>query len=145
MDAVQAWAKTNNIPDGMLMIGRGGAFGGPRGEGMGKGFGMMRDPKAALDQAVKDGKITQAQEDLIIAKQAEVKAFRDGLKDKTEADRQAAMKTEMQSIKDWATANNIPEQYVIFAGRGRGMGDGGMMHRGKGGWAMPSGQDTESD
>jgi uncharacterized membrane protein YwzB len=145
MDAVQAWAKTNNIPDGMLMIGRGGAFGGPRGEGMGKGAGMMGNPRAKLDQAVKDGKITQAQEDLIIAKQAEVKAFRDGLKDKTGADRQAAMKTETQSIKDWATANNIPEQYVIFAGRGRGMGDGGMMHKGKGGWATPSGQDTESN
>ena len=151
MDAVQAWAKTNNIPDGMLTIGRGGAFGSPRGEGMGKGFGMMGDSNTVLDQAVKDGKITQTQKDLIVAKHAEIKAYMDSLKDKTQADRQAAIKTETQSVKDWAKANNIPEQFAMPFGQGRGrakldgMGKGGLMHGGRGAWAAPVGQDTESD
>lgn len=110
------WAKDNNLPTQYLMsFGRGGVRG-----GMGMG---MHDPKAMLDQAVKDGKLTQAQEDLIIAKQAEVKTFTDTLKDKNQADRQTAMQTEMTAVKAWATTNNIPEQYILPFG-------GGMMHGG---------------
>jgi len=90
--------------------------------------------KTMLDQAVKDGKITQAQEDLIIAKHKEVQTFMSTLTGKTEAERQAAIKTETDSIQAWAKTNSIPEQYVMMFGRGegprgRGMTGGGGMHR----------------
>ena len=78
---------------------------------------------ASLTQAVKDGKLTQAQADLITTKQTEIKTFMDGLKDKSKADRQTAITTEIASVKAWAQANNIPEQYVAPFG-------GGGMHRG---------------
>jgi hypothetical protein len=86
--------------------------------------------KDYLDQAVKDGKITQAQEDLIIAKQAEVRTFMDSLKDKSETDRRAAMKTEMDSLKQWAKDNSIPEQYVHPMGGPGGHGPRGGMKDG---------------
>ena len=79
---------------------------------------------ATLDQAVKDGKITQAQEDLIKAKLGEVKTFMDSLNGKTPAERQAAMKTEMDAIKQWVAANNIPSQLLRIGGPG--MGGAGM-------------------
>ena len=87
-----------------------------------------------LAQAVKDAKLTQAQADLIAAKAKEVHTFMDSLKDKTVAERQTAMKTEMDSLKQWATENNIPQQFLMFAGpyRFEGHGHGrfgfGMMH-----------------
>lgn len=60
------------------------------------------EEKSRLDQAVKDGKITQEQEDKIIAKLKEMKANReankDDLKDKTEAERKAAMEAKRQSL-----------------------------------------------
>jgi polyhydroxyalkanoate synthesis regulator phasin len=79
--------------------------------------------KTRLDQAVKDGKITADQEAKIIAKNTEVEAFMATLKDKTPADRKAAMKTELDSLKQWATDNNIPQQFLrpALGGRGRGM------------------------
>ena len=81
-----------------------------------------------LAQAVKDGKLTQAQADLITAKQKEIQTFQTSLQGKSPADRQTAMKTESDSLKAWATANNIPQQYVMpFRGgmmRGGGMGRG---------------------
>ena len=65
-----------------------------------------------LTKAVTEGKLTQAQADLIKAKQVEVKAFMDTLKTKTPAERMTAMKTEMESVKQWATTNNIPLNYL---------------------------------
>ena len=100
--------------------------------------------KARLDQAVKDGKLTQSQEDQIIAKQQEVQTFMASLQGKNPQDRQSAIKTEMDSLKSWAQSNNIPSQYLMpFGGRmggmhgmhgwGRGMMGGGW----KGGFGMP--------
>lgn len=83
------------------------------------------EQKTKLDQAVKDGKITQAQEDLIITKQAEMQTFMESLKDKTPAEREAAMKTQKDALKTWATQNNIPEQYIMGFGPG-GRGKHGM-------------------
>lgn len=78
------------------------------------------NPKAMLDKAVADGTITQAQEDLIIAKQADVRTFMDSLKGKSAADRQSAMKTETEALKTWAQSNNIPERFIMpFGGRMR--------------------------
>jgi hypothetical protein len=79
-----------------------------------------------LTKAVTDGKLTQAQVNLITAKQVEMKAFMDSLKSKTEAERKTAMKTQMDSLKKWANDNKIPAQFLM-GGRGHmgGMGKKG--------------------
>ncbi len=97
-----------------------------------------------LAKAVKDNKLTQAQADLITAKQAEVQAFEASLQGKSVADRQSAMKTEIDSLKAWATANKIPQQYLMYGRiglRGPGMFVGKMMH---GGWGMGRGMMNEA-
>ncbi len=84
--------------------------------------------KNVLDQDVKNGKITQTQEDAIIAKQKEVQTFMDSLKDKSQTDRESAMKTETTSLQQWAKDNSIDEHYVMLGrgGRGPGMGQPGQ-------------------
>lgn len=67
-----------------------------------------------LNQLVSDGKLTSAQKDLIVAKQAEVKTFMDSLKGKSESDRRSAMKTERDNLKSWAQQHNIPTQDLRF-------------------------------
>ncbi len=95
--------------------------------------------KTELDQAVTSGKLTQAQENLIIAKQAEIKSFHDSLKGKTREECEAAMKTEMASVAQWAKDNNIPTQYLMMGGPGggprggHGGPDGAQDQRGFGG------------
>lgn len=78
--------------------------------------------RPSLAQAVKDGKLTQAQADMITAKQAEMKTFLASLQGKTPVERQTALKTNMDSLKQWAKDNGIPEQYLR-------PGRGGMMPR----------------
>lgn len=87
--------------------------------------------KTRLDQAVKDGKLTQAQEDAILAKQKEVQDFMATLKGKSVADRQAAIKTEAAALKQWATDNKIPQQYFSGLGNGLMMKGRGMMKTGQ--------------
>jgi hypothetical protein len=83
---------------------------------------MREAMKTRLDQAVKDGKLTQAQEDALLAKLAEQKTFFESLKDKSPEDRKAAMETQRQAMADWLKANNIPASF--------GMGFDGPMHGG---------------
>jgi tetrahydromethanopterin S-methyltransferase subunit B len=118
-DTLKTWATQNNIPEQYIM-----GFGpGGRGKhGMPK-FGGERNPSLFLDQAVKNGKITQAQADLIIAKHAELKTTLESLKDKTPEERQAAMEAQRENLKKWATDNNLSEQFTMFFG-GHGMGGG---------------------
>lgn len=81
-----------------------------------------------INQAVTDGKLTQDQADKIIAKKAEFEAQRTNLEGKTEEDRQAAMiirKKQMDSLKQWATDNGIPQEYIPFLGFGIGGRHGG--------------------
>lgn len=68
--------------------------------------------KDHLDQAVKDGKLTQDQENKIIAKLQELKTYFDSLKDKTPEERHEAMKAKHDELLQWAKDNKIPEQYV---------------------------------
>jgi len=87
--------------------------------------------KIRLDADVTAGKITAAQETLIITKQAEEQTFMASLKGDSNTTRQAAIKTEETALKTWATTNNIPEQYVHLMGspgghRGPGGPDGGI-------------------
>ncbi len=80
--------------------------------------------KARLDQAVKDGKITQDQEDKIIAKQAELKtqmqAERDALKSKTEAERKAFKDQKRTELEQWAKDNKIPTKFLHPGGQHMG-------------------------
>lgn len=96
-----------------------------------------------LNTAVSNGKITQAQADLIKSKQAEVKSFMDSLKGKTQADRKSAIESEMTSLKQWATANDIPAEFAMFGpmgGRGHGSpGKGGFGPRGANASSTPAG------
>jgi len=80
-----------------------------------------------LTQAVTDKKLTQAQADLINAKRAELQSFEQSLNGKTPAEKQAALKTEMASLKQWSTDNNIPQGFLMtFGGRRMGRGFGHM-------------------
>jgi hypothetical protein len=90
------------------------------------------DEKAQLDQAVKDGKLTQAQEDLIVAKQTEMKTFIDSLSGKTPTERKTAMDTKRVELDKWAADNNIPQQYLRMGGHGHGMGGRGGKMGGRG-------------
>lgn len=88
--------------------------------------------KDKLDQAVKDGKMTQAQADQIVAKLKELKDFRTSLKDKTPQERHEALKDKRDELRQWAKDNNIPLRYLMPLGgphpdRGHdGPGDGPM-------------------
>lgn len=88
---------------------------------------MEKNRPDRLAQAVTDGKLTQAQADLIKAKMEEMRTAMEGRKDMiknmTQAEREAAIKTQMETLKQWATDNNIPKEYVMFLGKpGKGQG-----------------------
>lgn len=90
------------------------------------------EEKAAehLAKAVTDGKLTQAQADAITANMASQKTFFESLKDMTQEERQAALKTNAETQKAWAESNDIPKEFAPGHGsRGRGPG---KMHRGQG-------------
>ncbi len=61
---------------------------------MGGGI-MMPDPKARLDEAVKNGKLTQAQEDEILARLAAIRT------------KQQEIMALEKSLKEWMTANSL--------------------------------------
>lgn len=92
---------------------------------------MMADHQQVMadriSAAVTAGTITQAQADAITAKLQEMKGFFDTLKDKTPEERRAAMKTQMDDLKTWATTNNIPAD-LLPLGHGGHMGMRGGMH-----------------
>jgi hypothetical protein len=75
-----------------------------------------------LNQAVAEKKLTQEQADKILAKTNEIHSFRATLDSKTPAERQAAMKKQMDSLKQWAKDNNIPQEYLMFGMVGKGIG-----------------------
>lgn len=75
-----------------------------------------------LNQAVKDGKITSAQKDQILAKMQEMKTYADSIKDKSADDKRTLMKSKMDELKQWAQDNNL-SQYLPMAG---GQGHHGM-------------------
>ena len=91
-------------------------------------FGMR------LSQAVTAGKLTQAQADLITAKAAELKATmetnRRALQTASKEQISARLDAEGAALKAWATANNIPEEFVRFAGGGKGFGGHGVFKNG---------------
>lgn len=99
-----------------------------------------------INQAVTNGKLTQEQADKILAKKAELETQTESLQKMTQEERQTAMKEQMDSLKQWATDNNIPQQYLMFGGFGRGMGGHGRQDgRGPGFGGPPPDQNTSND
>jgi len=80
-----------------------------------------------LDQYVKDGKITEAQKQLIITKHKEIvnqmQTTIATLQDKTPEERRAAFQQQRTDLESWATKNGIDSQYIFG---GFGMKHGGM-------------------
>jgi hypothetical protein len=91
---------------------------------------MQKAMETRLSEAVTAGKLTQAQADLIKAKMTEMKT-------QMEADRTAnqsltpeQMKTKMEAqrtaLESWATANNIPLEYLKITMKFKGPGGMGV-------------------
>lgn len=94
-----------------------------------------------INQAVTDGKLTQDQAAKILAKKAELEAQKTSLEGKTKEERRTAMTTmkeQMDSLKQWATDNNIPQEYLPFLGFGMGRGHGGPGGPGGPGFGRPA-------
>lgn len=73
-----------------------------------------------LTKLVSDGKLTEAQKQLILAKLKEFQATRQSLVGKTPAERKAQIETERKSLEDFAKQNNIDIKYLRggFGGKG---------------------------
>lgn len=82
-----------------------------------------------LDQDIKDGKITQAQKQLIISKRQELQNNRPDFKNLTSDQKKAAVKQQKTDLENWAKQNNIDIKYLI----GRNMRSGRGMRMG---WGM---------
>jgi len=85
-----------------------------------------------INQAVTDGKLTQTQANAILAKMTELQTQKEELENKTPEERRTIMKERMDTLKQWMTDNNIPQQYCPFMGFGMGKGMGGFEGRGHG-------------
>jgi hypothetical protein len=74
-----------------------------------------------LNQLVKEGKFTEAQKNLILAKHKEMQANRqskmEAMKNMTPEQRKAEMEAQKKSLEDWAKQNNIDSKY-LFGGLG---------------------------
>lgn len=86
--------------------------------------------KADVAKLVTDGKITQAQADLINAKREELhkqrEANKESFKSMNETDRKAAMDKQKAELESWAKTNGIDTQYLRYVmGGGRGHGGPG--------------------
>jgi hypothetical protein len=85
--------------------------------------------KDDIAKLVTDGKITQAQADLINAKREEMQkqheANKASMQSMTDTERKAAMDKEKTDLEAWAKQNNIDSQYLRYVfGGGHGHGPG---------------------
>ena len=92
--------------------------------------GMQADFEAQLSQNVTDGKITEAQKQLILKKRQEMEADRqsnkDVFKDLSRDERKAKMNEKKADLDAWATENGIDSMYLMpRGGGGHGMGGRG--------------------
>jgi len=92
---------------------------------------MQANAKAKIDADVASGKITSAQEQLIIAErqtlQSQMKTQMESMKNMTEAQRKTAMDAQQKTVQAWATANGIDVKY-LFGRFGPGAGFKGGFH-----------------
>ena len=77
---------------------------------------------ARLDQAVKDGKITEVQKTANLQKMQEMRDYNDSIKDKTRDERKQLMKAKMDEIKAWADAQGLSD-YLPAGPKDHGMRD----------------------
>lgn len=66
-----------------------------------------------LDQAVKDGKITEAQKQLILDKRQELQNTKLNFKDMTPEQKRQAMQKQKQQLEEWSKQNNIDLKYLL--------------------------------
>jgi len=86
---------------------------------------MKEQLATELSKVVADGKLTQVQADLITAKKEELQVQRTTQKTREE------IQTQQDALKQWASDNNIPEEYLNLV-CGGGMGEyGGYRNMGK--------------
>lgn len=79
-----------------------------------------------INTAVAEGKLTQAQADLIFAKKIELEAKLESVRSSGTKPAKEEMEAEITNIKTWAETNNIPKEYLMFKFRmhgGKGFGD----------------------
>lgn len=84
-----------------------------------------------LSQAVKDGKLTEAQKSAILQKRDELKnereQNREAMQDKSDEERKAAMESRRTELQQWAESEGIPEEYQRYVmGGHKGHGGPGM-------------------
>ena len=89
-----------------------------------RGTKLVEKIKLHLDAAVKNGSLTQAQEELLIAKHTEIRTFMESLKGKTPTECRTAIEAKKTELKQWAKEHAIPEQYVRLPPHGRGGPEG---------------------
>ncbi|MCX6732506.1 MAG: hypothetical protein NTV98_03110 [Candidatus Roizmanbacteria bacterium] len=80
--------------------------------------------KKRLDPLVTQGKISQDQENAIIAELTTLRATYKINQSETPELRKTQMTKMQDELKKWASDNKIDPQYVLSFGRGRGMGEG---------------------
>lgn len=84
-----------------------------------------------LTKAVENGKISEDQKNLILAKMDENKAFFESLKDMSKSERKTALKNHREDMKSWAEKNGIDKEYLRPShhfGRHGGHGEGPKGH-----------------
>jgi len=83
--------------------------------------GMKANFEDQLSQYVTDGKITEAQKQLILQKRSELdtarEAKRESSKNLTPEERKSQMEAERTSLEAWAEENGIEIQYLMSQGR----------------------------
>ncbi|MFA5009780.1 MAG: hypothetical protein WC553_00925 [Patescibacteria group bacterium] len=91
---------------------------------------MKAKTEEQLTQLVTDGKITEAQKQLIVAKRAELEASRstEPVKDSslTAEQRKTQMEASRTELEAWAKTNGIDVKYVLGGFGGKGFGGHGM-------------------
>lgn len=100
--------------------------------------------KDELAQAVKDGKLTQAQSDAITAKRAEIAKEREAARTSDQSKSRDEMKSTLDSkrteLEAWAKEQGIDSQYLRFV-----FGHGGRGHGGHGGDMMRGDRQSDKD
>lgn len=86
---------------------------------------MGQEIRSKLDQAVSEGKLTQAQSDQVFTKKQELIAFRHTLEDKTPGERREVLKEKQAELKQWGEDNGINLAGLTeYIGKGFGPGRG---------------------
>ena len=75
---------------------------------------MQQKLEKRLDNAVKNGKLTEGQKAKIVAKFEELRERREQWKGKTPEERRDAMQKLHNELKRWAEDNDIPLEYLHF-------------------------------